>query len=501
MSNFIQRNNSLIRLSCLLAGIVILSVNLYVYRGYNVDDTYIPLRYADNYNRTGDLSFNPGERILGFTSYLHMGFLLLESGMGLAPFSLIRCMTVLSALALVFSLFCWERKLVNKTSALVLAPILMSLYYPVALWGQTPLESMVLVFLLFQAGMYAVFGSFQKWGRLNWICCMTGVMALRPEGFLAGVLFWGMVCVRSVMPKGRLLRMLLINLIPLAVLFGWFWYYYGSPVPNTFQAKTGSVFLMVRRGLGDYFHHFQAFWPAYIGGFGVLIAAWRHGLRTRASLFLAGTQVVAACYVLYVGGDWMPGFRFILLQVPFFILLVCILWHDMPSPAFKLISMALIFCGLILTLPFRFRVATPMDPGAPFVAEYIKLHKNAGDQMAIWDVGIIPRQAEIYTIDLGGLNSRKIVREFPRGYHFNRYDPGTAQRFADSLLSWRPRYIVLKEKDGKITHEGIGVQLDRSAEFHALYKRLPLEQKSIYGIYETEESRNGFREEGGKHKR
>jgi arabinofuranosyltransferase len=89
------------------------------------------------------------------------------------------------------------------------------------------------------------------------------------------------------------------------------WAYYGWPLPNTFYAKVGASGAQVGRGV-DYL--VDALWPLapFLASLLVLGPfAWTAWQRFRGLGVLAGAVAAHALYVVAVGGDVMPAFRFL----------------------------------------------------------------------------------------------------------------------------------------------------------------------------------------------
>jgi arabinofuranosyltransferase len=74
------------RLSMLsvLAALAIYAWLAWSFRGYTPDDTFIYLRYADNWAAGRGLVFNPGERVQGYTSPLWTLLIGLASSAGVS---------------------------------------------------------------------------------------------------------------------------------------------------------------------------------------------------------------------------------------------------------------------------------------------------------------------------------------------------------------------------------------------------------------------------------
>lgn len=134
----------------------------------------------------------------------------------------------------------------------------------------------------------------------------------RPEGVLVGILVCGSL---FIMPQFRR------NGIIAGVVFSFFvclleafrWYYYGSLVPNTFYAKPPNTI----SGL----EYIKGFWLYALAIVGPLFAlpALKNGAFARI-VFSVGISLLLG--TVWSGGDWMPGFRrLIVVMVSFYLLL------------------------------------------------------------------------------------------------------------------------------------------------------------------------------------
>src|SRR5690606_3614268 len=97
-------------------------------------------------------------------------------------------------------------------------------------------------------------------------------------------------------------------------------YYYGQWTPNTLSAKTGNLEHQLASGLtyvGNYAHHAGII--LWFGLLGLIIAIAQ---KQRALLAFAAIALAFSAYIILIGGDWMPLFRFISPVEPFLFILV-----------------------------------------------------------------------------------------------------------------------------------------------------------------------------------
>lgn len=302
-----------------------------------MDDAYISFRYAQNLVQGHGLVYDPGEVVEGYTNFLWtmLAALALALGGHLPALSgLVNTLLGLGTLVLVFHIGRWA---VGRSSAWPLVPVLvLALNGGFAAYTVTNsgMETALFTFLVTLAiWLYARAGP-----RGRGLLLAGPVLALatltRPEGLLvvgvtflhAAVLAW-----RERRPWHTLLGPALLFLSIFLPYFAWRFSYYGYLLPNTFYAKTGGGIHQVWRGLvyaWDYLL-FRGLPMILVSLVGAVLAGWawlrrRSGGRTEpvpaGSVALPPyLALLAACYAVYVvwvGGDHFPGFRFFVPIMP-----------------------------------------------------------------------------------------------------------------------------------------------------------------------------------------
>jgi hypothetical protein len=152
---------------------------------------------------------------------------------------------------------------------------------------------------------------------------------------------------------------------------------------------------------------------------------------------------LVVAYVLFVaasGGDWMPGYRFLVPFLPLLWLLVCDALDALarrqsamaPAPALAallvLLATTSFFAGRSLvraqqTFPTALRGVTWTSfPDRLEVAHALRAQLSAGDTLALFEAGCIPYYLpDHHVIDLSGLSDRAIAR-LP-GRHMEKVTP------------------------------------------------------------------------------
>jgi len=288
------------------------------------DDAYISFRYAVNLAEHGQLVFNLGERVEGFTNFLWTVILALGIKLGLGPVATSRFLGVafgVGTLALVVRM---SLRLSGQRPSLwhLVAPTLLASMGAFACWCTGGLETQLFTFLSFLGFDLLLAEIAGQRGFASAAAFALAAMA-RPEGLLffglGGVfrLFTMIGRERRLRPRRHEWAWLGLFAALFAPYFLWRWRYYGWPFPNTFYVKSSG-------GSGTYAlggYYLRRFAEDYGVLFLTLLALLGRPAaddhRRRDLWRLTGlVWLVFAAYVVKVGGDFMGLYRFILPVVP-----------------------------------------------------------------------------------------------------------------------------------------------------------------------------------------
>ena len=422
---------------------------LWANRMFFHDDAYISLRYARNLAFHGELAWNLGERIEGYTNFLHV---LATAGLmrlGLSPELAARALNFFVVLTMFPAVMLAARRLAPEAKVARLLAILTVGATPgIAIWVLGGLEASVVATLI-------------AWGTLGLITTLQTARLL--PAFLGGLAFGLAVLTRLdsavfiagagfatllFSDAGILRRFLLATLIaalPAAIALvhmAWRLEYYGLPFPLTFYAKTG-VPLAWRFGFLDDL-------PLYIL-FGVpmlfvSLAAALGTVRTRGiGAALALPLVMQLIYVIWSGGDHMAGGRVLVpLTAPAALLLL-----TGPSPAILAAAAAALSLAVAL-------LAQPLnrDPAAfvgTLIGKYIA-EWPPGQLISLATAGSTPFHATDNTyIDQLGLNDPVIARRDPVPYLMPvQTEPGHSKGDGAYILSREPDVIIMGAAEGRL---------------------------------------------------
>jgi len=244
-----------------------------------VDDAYISARYAENFAHGNGLSFNPGERVEGFTNPLLVFIESVVVHLGGSPVVAMNVvgrsfLVLLGALTSILFYF-W----VLPQSALISVVLgaFLTLNPALICWSASGMESGVFVLFLL-AGIAVAASTRRALHALISACLILLSVLTRPEGLVFFPVSLGAIHYRGHNHRWTLLHAA-VFLLGFAFFFTWRALYFGEFLPLTFYAKLdyGSLSL-ARRGL-SYVGDFTRSYPVLLVG--AAIAAARCGRKDR----------------------------------------------------------------------------------------------------------------------------------------------------------------------------------------------------------------------------
>lgn len=437
------------------------------------DDAYISFRYARNLAEHGELVFNPGERVEGFTNFLWTMLMAGGIKLGLSPVLTSRFFGIafgVGTLAVAVRLSLRLDR--DKPSRWhLVAPLGLAATGAFACWCTGGLETQMFTFLAFM-GFERVMREVDEakgWQSGIWfaLAAMT-----RPEG----VLLFGVAGLYRLLtkvardwqlaPRRHELMWLGAFLVLFVPYFGWRWSYYGWPFPNTFYVKASGGPETWKLGL----YYLRRFAEDYGAFFFIPLAllGWpMKGDRRRRSLALLTALVwmVFAAYTISVGGDFMGLYRFVLPVVP---LGAVALQEGLRTLSIRLTPFAgrpaLALAGLVLAAGYLAGSAKVSQTAATIedaengidtpaylkkyavdripVGIWFRQHARPDDLMTVGGAGVIPYYSGIAAYDVYGLVDATIAHD-PKMTISDR--PGHEKWGSDAhMLSRRPTLITHK---------------------------------------------------------
>jgi hypothetical protein len=273
-------------------------------QGWIVDDAFIAFRYAENWAAGHGPVFNVGERVEGYTCFLWVALLTAFKVLGASVVTSARVAGVGLTLATVVLLYVTGLRRIGPRFGWLPA-LLFVLNHSIMTWGFGGLEVPLYLFLVV-LGTYLLFVRETPW----FLLAFTGAALTRPDGHLFVVLGGAFLFfVFRDRPRKSLFTVLGAAVVPLLAFEAFRLGYYHAALPNTFYVKVGLGTSQLARGL-DYLlgasMAYCIFLPAalFLWLQRAALGAWR------AYLLVLG--VGYGGFVVYAGGDPLPGYRFAL---------------------------------------------------------------------------------------------------------------------------------------------------------------------------------------------
>lgn len=428
------------------------------------EDAHITFRFARHLVEGHGFVWNVGEApIEGFTSFIWVLLAAFGIRAGIDPLPLSQAAGVLAGLGTMALTFATASKRMGAPGWVALVPcLLLALSGPFATWATSGMETTAFGFFAL-LGVFAYVTSLERpsgpWLTVSGLSLAVATL-LRPEGVLFFAVLAGMAATvlwrRTRATMGSHAAWTAAYALPLIAFVAWRLQEFGDPLPNTFYQKTGGGFWQHARGAG-YLINFGFYYllpllplPALLIWEGRL-PGLRHVARvdywvqavTRFPAAAASAALTLAwmAAMVYVGGDYMAMYRFMVPVLPFIYLLaaaaVLSLHRATAGEPHKrvVLGAAVILAGLATVFhstPFEssfFRVATWQHGnyrGVQSERRYVErftligrffesYRKGDGESLATRSIGAIGYHARHLAIhDLSGLTDRHIARVHAR---------------------------------------------------------------------------------------
>jgi arabinofuranosyltransferase len=476
---------------------------------YFVDDPFISMRFAANLLTRGELSFNPGDKIEGYSNLLHVlvhaAVFKLQGGVPDAARAIDGAALVVFGATLLEALLLGVLALRGRlqgadATAWYCAWVLTMASWPFAFWAsagmETPIEGLFYVAILLATTALPGRGAAASGAPLAILGgLLVGVTLLRFEGVIVAVTIALAISVYLV--RSRQTRSALFLTVPIVVAAAayhlWRIAYFGTLLPNTFVAKAtgGSTLARLQAGAS-----YSGGWTAFLGG-GLGLAAvalavartWRLGREALARFVedpvrcVAGALVlVKVALVVWGGGDWMPGWRMLLPVTPIALFLVfrSLLASVEDGPSLLTSRSGAIALALLVVVCGRGNAefspphgSTPDEAGSgkKIPRNYVEagrfLERTMGgstEEVAIGEAGLVPFEAlDVRFMDLFGLVDRDMARQ--PGWMHNRVHVAHVLERAPGAVMFA--HLQLLPPYGPYQY---GPELLASAAFHAAYR-------------------------------
>ncbi|WP_394181622.1 ArnT family glycosyltransferase [Yoonia maritima] len=474
----------------LCSGIAVFGMNLWRNRFFLHDDAFISLKYARNLVESGELSWNLGDRVEGYTNFLYVLMTAAFIDLGFDPVMALRVINGI-AIALMVAAVVYGARAVfpDRKDLHALAVTLVLANVSVAVWIYGGLEAPVAAaFIAWGMGFMVAGMAADTEARQVKLLILAGIsLALavltRPDGVIV-VAFAAIAYLftSSGSWQRRLGRAAIIAGIPFVIFMvhmAWRISYYGDVVPNTFHAKVG---LELGHRLGkvvDYFVKSSLLYLPLISCASVAVASalfW--GRITRIGATLLAVCMGFALYVAWSGGDHMAAARVLLPIAGPATLLAVVALSGLPKAQGRVVIV--IMLGMLFIATFKAR-SFRMDWAAfngTVVGQYIEEAWPADSLVALNTAGSTPYFGASHRyIDMLGLNDRTIaLREDVPVLARRQAMPGHGKGDGAYVLSRQPDYIVLGGAEGIDAADAdkwflTGVELSQIEQFSECYHK------------------------------
>ncbi|MGC6416854.1 MAG: hypothetical protein ACON3Z_07040 [Bradymonadia bacterium] len=442
-----------------------------LYFNFLNDDAYISFRYADNLVRHGELVFNPGEKVEGYTNFLWTVLMAAVIALDGDPGLWSRVLGIGLAIITCWTITGFISRLRGGTRMSDLLPSVFLAAAPAyACWATGGLETQLFTALTTLAIVsYLDAESRQDSLVLSGIWFALASMT-RPEGMLLLAVVGLFHLLRMLFvqkrwrPNGREWRWSFAFIVLFAPYFAWRWSYYGWPFPNTYYVKTGAQGFWAP-GARYLLSWVNTHWLWVLPIFWMLALRIANDAIKRFLLLSALITGVIVLHVTRVGGDFMALHRF---YVPIMPLVACVAAFGCYAIATHIpmawkksaiaVCVVVVFAAAVhIKRVDEFAMSDGSDQGVDRIGWLKKFHKQCtaigqwlareaepDQSIAVTAAGIIPYYSKLYTVDVLGLNDEWVAHNVPaRGHR-----PGHTK---SAPLS----YVLKKDVDFLIYHPTI----------------------------------------------
>lgn len=434
----------------ILAAIASAIITVIVARNLWLDDAFISFRYAKNLYEGQGLVYNAGERVEGYTNFLWTIIAYVGLQLGVEAITFAQIVSVVSQMLTIWLVYLLGQGPEQSRYSALIAPVFLAFHASFLAYPMTGMETSFFTMLVVLAVLLLIRNAHtSRTGAVALSAVLLGIAFTRFDGLImVGILLGYKVLFEREFKK--LLPIVGIFVVGVVIYNLWRISYYPALLPNTFYAKVGFSLVQVAKG-GLYLVRFVVDNGPHF--FLLAVLPFALGQVGKREKFFAWVVAAHLSYILLVGGDWMPFYRFIMPVLPLlFLLMQNGLWqlYELARPekwGHRLAGaavMMLLFAWNFLPLYENKRFLTDGVSGYlfhPKEARGIGAYLNdvlPGDYLVAneW-AGIIPYYMQQPVLDIFGLTDSEITEmDFPRT---------TNGRFitADYLLERDPEVIIL----------------------------------------------------------
>jgi len=290
---------------------------VFLYGSYVCDDDLVHLRYAERLFDGKGLTWNDGERVHGISAMLLVLVIATLRLLGLPLEVGMRVFSVAGTFAAILCVVYASRRAGLPRSVASALGGMLALFAPFAVWAMAGISgamfaacigwSVVLVTEPLAVGV-SWFEDRVRRLVVTFLLCL--VQLVRPDAPLLVAVVLVLMCVDPVVRRSWR-RFLLVAVLPVfataAVFAGLQFWYFATPVPHLAGVKLSLDSGLVGVGLLYVLEFVRGFFPLLLAA--PLLLVLSPARRSFAVLAPLVPAVVWVLYVVWIGGDWMPGNR------------------------------------------------------------------------------------------------------------------------------------------------------------------------------------------------
>jgi arabinofuranosyltransferase len=486
-------------------GLILVSSGLWFYSAIGwepVDDAYISYVYARNAILGHGLTFNPSERVEGFTNFLWTAMMTPVVGSGADVGRVSSALGMLFGIGVLALVVLFPRRLGLPAIIGWMAALFLAFDGSFALWSISGLETSLFAFLLTLGALLYVKENFQAALPIPYSGFVFALAAMtRPEAAAVFALTaahqgaWRLLDQRKLLTRSDLIR--IGSFVALFIPY-WLmrWRYYHSLLPNSFYAKVapGGPLAQIERGV----NHVEQFVGVHLGWLillpaliALVVVTMRYMRRERIAsaypqraangnetafvpysqryaffglTYFAALVIMYGAYIIYVGGDWSVGrffvpilsFAYLLIAAGLYFIIEFILRivarPSLVAPRAALLAVVVAFLlggALWFASAYNgeFRIfiggfdAARATEARITAGKWLGANVPAGTWIAVDAAGQVPYFSGLPSIDMFGINDLHIGR-MPVAT-LGQGTPGHEKFDLGYIIARAPQYVVI----------------------------------------------------------
>ncbi len=288
-----------------------------------VDDAFISFRYAKNFAQGYGLVYNPGEApVEGYTNFLWTLINSIPHTFGIDVIAFAKVTGVIFGISALLVLYFVARIIFRKQNLhVILAILFVVVSFSFNYWLVCGLETHIYTLSI----LLGIYFFLRFWD--NHIAISLGLSWLliylnRPDGLLIILfmhiyyVFYSLKQRKNIFSKKYILSTAIFTSGFLLHII-WRLCYYGEIVPNTYFAKVSGLFGYNLNNGFTYVINFFTTYPITA----ILLITWVINRKDKYINLIYGLTILLLVYTVFVGGDIMAGYRFLVPTIPLFALI------------------------------------------------------------------------------------------------------------------------------------------------------------------------------------